>query len=154
MKTKKNEIKRQPNAKKYDILEVNVDDALLNENEKETDKESYFVRTLKLKKQLIDELKKNNGFVQKALSKLDIPTSTFKCWLEGDKSFKKKLEEVNDITNEFVESRFFERIADGDTQSILFYLKTRMKNKYNDVKTVEVKDLDFKFNFGTNENKK
>lgn len=106
------------------------------------------------KKDFIKELKINNGFVQKACTKLGISPSDIKRWQRIDDKFAKQLLEVDEVTNEFVESEFFKKISLGDTQSILFYLKTRMRNKYTDVKTVEVKDLDFNFKFGNEESKK
>lgn len=106
------------------------------------------------KKDFIKELKINNGFVQKACTKLGISPSDIKRWQRIDDKFAKQLLEVDEVTNEFVESEFFKKISSGDTQSILFYLKTRMRNKYTDVKTVEVKDLDFNFKFGNEESKK
>ena len=79
------------------------------------------------------------GFVQKAASMAGVTRMTLVNWRRADKEFEKLENYIrNDFVIQWVESKLYEKIAKGDTTAILFFLKTRAKDKYQEQPQVAI----------------
>ena len=81
------------------------------------------------KKQILDQLEIDNGVVSVACRNTGTPRSTFYKWLKEDADFKRAVDEIQEVTLDTVESALFNRIKNGDTTAMIFYLKTRGKRR-------------------------
>lgn len=88
----------------------------------------YFaMETRKVK--FIEELTKAFGIISVACQYAGVGRSTYYHWRDTDPDFRKAVEDVMEIQGDFVESKLLENIKDNDTQSILFYCKTKLKKR-------------------------
>lgn len=76
----------------------------------------------------IQELRENLGVVSKALTKVNITREEYNNWLRNQE-FKKKVDEVNELSIDYVENKLLTQIQKGDLQAIQFYLKTKGKKR-------------------------
>ncbi|MDR1096509.1 MAG: hypothetical protein LBL57_00090 [Tannerella sp.] len=81
------------------------------------------------KKAMIAALESSLGVVSLACEATGVSRTQHYKWLNTDESYKKQVESIADIALDFAESRLHERIKSGDTASIIFYLKTKGKNR-------------------------
>lgn len=86
-------------------------------------------RTTERKKAVIEALQKSLGIVATACQKVGVSRKQFYEWLKADKEFADAVTEIEDTALDFVESKLLENINNSDTQSILFYLKTKGKRR-------------------------
>ena len=85
---------------------------------------------LKGKKKLMYEaLKKTLGNVTLACEQVGIDRSTHYRWLKKYPTYKKMIDEIEDITLDFAENALFKQIKEGNTTAIIFYLKTKGKKR-------------------------
>tara|TARA_R100000353_G_C6454913_1_gene182298 strand:+ start:50 stop:403 length:354 start_codon:yes stop_codon:yes gene_type:complete len=97
-----------------------------------------------IKKNLIQALEKSLGIVTTACKDVGCARSTFYKYYDNDKEFKKKVDNIENYTLDFVESQLHKKIKDGDTTSIIFYCKTKGK-KRGYIERQEIKhDIDTK----------
>ena len=82
-----------------------------------------------LKKNLIASLEKTLGVVTTACQKCECSRETFYRYYREDEEFKKKVDDIENITLDFVESSLHKKINDGDTTAMIFYLKTKGKKR-------------------------
>lgn len=94
-----------------------------------------------IKNQMIEALKKTLGVVTPACEIVGIARSTHYRWITEDEDYKKSVEELLDFQIDFVESKLFENINNGDTTSTIFYLKTKGKKRGY----IERQEIDHKF---------
>ena len=93
-------------------------------------KRKYTTAQVKVKKvEAIDYLKTHHGIVSPMLKELDIPTSAYYEWLELDPDFKKQVDDVQEVTLDYVENKLFELINKGDKAAVIFYLKCKGKDR-------------------------
>lgn len=78
---------------------------------------------------MIQSLEKTLGIVTQAAQLTGIDRTTHYNWMESDHDYKSKVESVNDIAVDFVEGKLLDKIRDGDTTAIIFYLKTKGKKR-------------------------
>lgn len=83
----------------------------------------------KSKDRFIDELKKAGGIISAACENAGISRQTYYNWKDADPGFAAMVDDVMQAQIDFVESRLMKNISAGDTTSIIFYLKTRGKNR-------------------------
>lgn len=75
------------------------------------------------------------GNISKAVRLLQEKTGTsvtrsaHYLWIKEDPEYAKKAKEIRETATDFVEEKLFENIAELDTTSIIFYLKTRAKDR-------------------------
>tara|TARA_R110000824_G_C14751059_1_gene628603 strand:+ start:194 stop:547 length:354 start_codon:yes stop_codon:yes gene_type:complete len=81
------------------------------------------------KKALIEALEKSLGVVTTACKSLGVGRTTFYGWLKEDEEFAEKVNDIQNIALDFVESKLFENIRDGKTSEMIFYLKTKGKSR-------------------------
>mgnify|MGYP001044622855 FL=1 len=82
-----------------------------------------------LKNNLIEALEQSLGIVTTACKKVGCARSTFYEYYNKDKSFKSKVDELQNFTLDFVESQLHKQIKDGNTTATIFYLKTKGKKR-------------------------
>lgn len=78
-----------------------------------------------LKIQLVEALEKSLGVVTSACRMVGIHRSTFYEWYKKDLEFKEKVDSIQDITLDFVESQLHKQIQEGNVTATIFYLKTK-----------------------------
>jgi hypothetical protein len=81
------------------------------------------------KKAIIEALQKSLGVVTTACKIAGIGRTQFYHWLKSDDEFAQEVNDIQNIALDFVESKLFENIKDGKTSEIIFYLKTKGKNR-------------------------
>lgn len=74
-------------------------------------------------------LKKNKGMIALTSQELDMDRSTYYYWREHDAEFAKKCDEVLECAADNVEFKLLTKIDQGDTASIIFYCKTKLKHR-------------------------
>jgi hypothetical protein len=82
-----------------------------------------------IKKNVLEALEASFGVVTDACKAADCPRSTFYKWLSEDEEFKAAVNEIQNVSLDFAESKLFKKIKDEDTTSIIFYLKTKGKKR-------------------------
>jgi len=78
---------------------------------------------------MYEALKSELGVVTTACKLVGISRETHYSWLRKDENYKIWVESIQDITLDFAENALLKQIKDGNTSSILFYLKTKGKNR-------------------------
>lgn len=98
---------------------------------KATDKstEAIRARQAKQKVEFIDAFAKSLALVASACRKVGITRATFYNWYNEDKEFAEKIDEIKELSKDSVEARIYSKIKDGDTAMIIFYAKTKMKDR-------------------------
>jgi len=78
----------------------------------------------KLMGEALEVLKNKAGNISATCEALGITRKTFYEWMEKDLEFKEKVEEIRESLIDYAESMLLKNIKEGDTTSIIFYLKT------------------------------
>lgn len=86
-------------------------------------------KTDKLKGKFLKEFANSLGIVQTACKKVRISRQTYYNWKDTDEAFKLEAENIIEEQTDFVENKLIERISEGDTTAIIFYLKTKGKER-------------------------
>lgn len=86
-------------------------------------------RTQERKQAVIEALQKSLGIVTTACINAGVSRKQFYEWVKKDAEFAKAVEDIEDVTLDFVEGKLLQNVKDNDTQSILFYLKTKGKRR-------------------------
>jgi len=81
------------------------------------------------KKAMYDALVKQLGVVTHAAKQAGIDRTTHYKWLREDENYKAWIEEIPDIVIDFAENALFRQIQEGNTTSIIFFLKTKGKER-------------------------
>ncbi len=84
--------------------------------------------TLK-KNAMLQALEKSLGVVTTACNKVGLHRSTHYEWLNTDPWYKEQVEDLANVTLDFMESQLHKRISKGDTTAIIFGLKTKGKSR-------------------------
>jgi len=75
------------------------------------------------KKMLIESLENSLGIVSTACTKANISRSSFYKWYKEDEEFRNKVNEIDSVKLDFVESQLFKNIQNLKEKSIIFYLQ-------------------------------
>lgn len=86
-------------------------------------------RTNILKNNLLEALEQSLGVVTTACKIVGCNRSTFYDYYNKDEDFKKSVDELQNMTLDFVESQLHKQIKDGNTTATIFYLKTKGKKR-------------------------
>jgi hypothetical protein len=81
------------------------------------------------KVEIIKALEKTMGIIHTACQMTNVARATFYRWINEDKEFAKEVEEIKDLQMDYVESKLIKNIGDGKETSIIFYLKTKGRNR-------------------------
>ena len=79
------------------------------------------------KKALLEALEKSLGVVTTACKKTEIGRTTYYDWYNNDDSFKKKVDDLQNVALDFAESQLHKQISENSTAATIFYLKTKGK---------------------------
>lgn len=83
-----------------------------------------------LKQSFLEALKESEGVLQGACDAIGISRKTALRWRKADPDFNQDVVDImKDYQIDLVESKLMERIKAGDTTAIIFYLKTKGKNR-------------------------
>lgn len=93
------------------------------------------------KKILIKALRKTLGIVTPACEMCDLSRQTFYKYYNEDEDFKAKVDSMADIAVDFAETKLTELIEDKNPTAVIFYLKTKGKDRgYIEKSELEVTD--------------
>ena len=81
------------------------------------------------KKALLEALEKSLGVVTTACKKTEIGRTTYYDWYNNDESFKKKVDDLQNVALDFAESQLHKQISENSTAATIFYLKTKGKKR-------------------------
>ena len=81
------------------------------------------------KKALLEALEKSLGVVTTACKQVGIDRTTFYRYYKNDSKFKAKVDELQNVALDFVESKLFNQIQNDNPTSTIFYLKTKGKKR-------------------------
>ena len=82
-----------------------------------------------LKNNIIKALERHLGVVTSACKEVGCNRSTFYKYYNNDSKFKEKVDELQNVALDFVESKLFEQIQNDNATSTIFYLKTKGKSR-------------------------
>lgn len=92
------------------------------------------------KKVFLSEYLKNNCNVSAAAEATGINRVTYYKWLKTDAKFAEQIQETTEHLYDEVEKALLQRIKEKDTTAIIFFCKTKMKNRgYVEKQQLDVK---------------
>lgn len=83
----------------------------------------------KQKEAMLQALEKSMGVVTTACKSSNTPRSTHYKWLNEDEEYRAAVNEATAIAGDFVESKLYQAINDGNISAIIFYCKTKLKDR-------------------------
>jgi len=89
-----------------------------------------------MKKEFLILLRRNHNVIQPCLDELGIGRWYYHKWMK-DLEFKEEVLMMDSVTDEWVESKFFELIRNGDKVATMFYLKTKLGDKYQEKQIID-----------------
>ena len=81
------------------------------------------------KKALLEALEKSLGIVTSACKTVGIDRTTFYRYVKDDPKFEKSVKEIENLCFDYVETQLYGLIKDRNPAAIIFYAKTKMKNR-------------------------
>ena len=101
------------------------------------------LKALRGKKKLMYEaLRSQLGVVTSACKLVGISRQTHYRWLREDENYKAWIEQIPDITLDFAETALLKQIKEGNTTAIIFYLKTKGKQRgYIERQEIDTKSI-------------
>ena len=111
-------------------------------------KSRFGTKTLRqIKDEFIRAYDKHHGLICLACKECGLCYETAQRIINNDPEMKERLLEINKCEVEKVEDKLYERIEDGDTGMIKFYLQC--KGGYHPTEKHEIEaDVEFRLNFG------
>ena len=86
-------------------------------------------RMEKGKEEVLQQLNNNSGIVASACKAAGISRYTFYEWCKNDPEFAEKVEDIKELQKDFCEALILKKMKEGDTTMIIFYAKTKMKDR-------------------------
>jgi len=87
----------------------------------------------KQKAAVVAEIVRSKGFKTVACTNVGLNPRTFRQWMATDAEFRQAVEDAVEIARDYrddmAEKKLFENVEAGDVTSIIFYCKTRLKNR-------------------------
>ena len=100
-------------------------------------------KTEKLKKRFLNNFAKSLGIISTACKLTKITRQTYYNWINTDNEFKECVNDIQEAQKDYVESKLIENIDKNDTTAIIFYLKTKAKDRgYTDKTEIELNSKD------------
>ncbi len=81
------------------------------------------------KARMLELLKAKCGNVSESCAELGITRQLHYYWMKNDAEYADAVAEIDEANIDFAESQLRRAIKDGDTTSIIFFLKTKGKNR-------------------------
>ena len=92
-----------------------------------------------VKKNLLEAREQSLGIVTTACKIVGCARSTFYKYYKDDQDFRASVDELENLTLDFVESKLHKQIENDNTTATIFYLKTKGKKRgYIERKEVEM----------------
>lgn len=85
--------------------------------------------TQKDKEKLLQCLRETSGIVQYACEKAGISRTTYYNWYDDDDAFRERVDEINELQIDVAEAALLKKIKAEDTTAIIFYLKTKGRDR-------------------------
>jgi hypothetical protein len=106
----------------------------------------------KLQLEFLDHLRINRGNIYEACRSMKIGRDRYLSWLNEDQGFRFQVMVIAEELGDFVEGQLLQKIMDGDTASIIFYCKTKLKHRgyVEDLKQVPTGGSRTKINVSVN----
>ncbi|WP_273072441.1 hypothetical protein [Marinobacter sp.] len=111
------------------------------------------------KETLLQALESSLGIVSTACTRSGISRSSFYKWYKEDEEFRKKVDEIDNLKLDFVESKLFKNIENEKEKSIIFYLQHKghkrgyiqkqninLTSDQEDIKKIEIEIIEPKRN--------
>lgn len=86
-------------------------------------------RMEKIKKEALEVLKASFGNISVTCEQVNVSRQTFCRWLREDEKFRTEVEEINERTIDFVESKLIQGINEGNARLIMFYLANKARSR-------------------------
>lgn len=83
----------------------------------------------KVKKKLLKYLNEGKGIISYACQKAGVSRQTFYNYKKDDEEFAAAVDEINEGIIDVVESKLLTQINDNNLTAIIFYLKTKGRNR-------------------------
>ncbi len=83
----------------------------------------------KHKKLLLEALERSLGIVTPACKDVGISRNQFYIYYNTDPDFKAAVDDINEITIDFVENQLLKKIKEGENQAILFFMKYKGRKR-------------------------
>lgn len=81
------------------------------------------------KARMLELLWAYDGNVSAACKELGISRGSHYFWMNNDEEYAKAVDDINEANIDFAENQLRRSIKDGDITSIIFFLKTKGKNR-------------------------
>jgi len=81
------------------------------------------------KESLLTALEKSLGIVSTACDSVGISRTTYYKYYNEDSEFRSEVDNVGESTLDFVESKLFDLISNGNVAATIFYMKTKGKRR-------------------------
>ena len=75
---------------------------------------------------MLKALEKSLGVVTTALKATDLSRTNYYKWLKEDKEFKANVEEIENISKDFVKSKYYECVQDKIPSVVIHAAKTKL----------------------------
>jgi hypothetical protein len=86
-------------------------------------------KTLHIKKSLLEALQRSLGVVTTACNIVGVSRRTYYDYYNGDAEFRQEADDIANITLDFAESKLHKAIEENNVTAIIFYLKTKGKDR-------------------------
>jgi len=93
-------------------------------------------RTKINKERLLKALESSLGVITTALKACDLSRTNFYKWLKEDEEFKSKVEEIENIQQDFIKSKYYECVKDKVPSVVIHAAKTRLG--WNETNKVDI----------------
>jgi len=98
-------------------------------------------KTKKAKARLLKALEETSGIIAFACKKAKVSRMTFYRWCKEDKEFKEQADDIQELQVDVAEAALLSKIQQKETAAIIFYLKTKGKNRgYSERKEISGPD--------------
>ena len=108
---------------------------------------------------LLQALENSLGIVSTACNRTGISRSSFYKWYKEDEEFRKKVDEIDNVKLDYVETKLFKNIENEKEKSIIFYLQHKghkrgyvqrqninLTSNEEDIKKIEIEIIESKGN--------
>lgn len=92
-------------------------------------KTTQSLKIQQLKNALVQAMEKSLGVVTTACKSVGCDRSTFYEYYKKDEDFKSRIDELKNLTLDFAESQLHKKMQKGDTTAIIFFLKTKGRER-------------------------
>ena len=93
-------------------------------------------RTQIAKKRMLEALEKSLGVVTTALKATELSRTNYYKWLKEDEEFANKVMEIENISKDFVKSKYYECVKDKVPSVVIHAAKTKLG--WNETNSIDI----------------